>query len=486
MAKSDLLLLFFVSLALYLLGNWALAVTDPVECNYALTASEMVAANDWLSPRIYGNYWYDKPIFFYLELIAAFSVFGESDFAARFFPAVFSMLGLFLCYGFGTRLYGRRVGLTAALLMATSLEYWYVGHAIITDMTLFVFMSASLICFYLAYSEERPAFLYPAFFAAALAVLTKGPLGLCLPGLIIVLFLLWERNLRFLFSRHVALGFVLFLAVCSLWYLPMYLKHGSDFITTFFGLHNYLRATVSEHPRDNVWYYYTLIFVAGFLPWSLIGAKAFFHKIKELIRERHLPLPAASRERFLVVWALIVFMVFNAFATKYVTYTLPYMLPLALLMALHFAEHFESFLKKAAASGVVFIALLFLVASPLMEEHSGRPLVEMYETHARSGEAVYGFGRKPSTSFTYYSKRGLPELTSEERIEERAAEGGWALTDVTPKRAIEGVSPAESFLILVREDQAQDMKEQIGGSFTLLETRGKTALYRRNAADFIN
>ena len=61
---------------LYFWGNGALSVTAPVEVNYAQTAKEMLAAGDYLSPQIYGNYWYDKPIFFYWELIAAFSVFG--------------------------------------------------------------------------------------------------------------------------------------------------------------------------------------------------------------------------------------------------------------------------------------------------------------------------------------------------------------------------------------------------------------------------
>lgn len=65
-------------------GNHLLAITDPVESNYALTAKEMLAAGDFISPRIYGNFWYDKPIFFYWELLAGFQLFGVNEFAARF------------------------------------------------------------------------------------------------------------------------------------------------------------------------------------------------------------------------------------------------------------------------------------------------------------------------------------------------------------------------------------------------------------------
>ena len=64
MAKWQWLLLFLVSALLLFAGNGSLLVTDNVEANYALTAKEMVISGDWLSPQIYGHYWYDKPVFF--------------------------------------------------------------------------------------------------------------------------------------------------------------------------------------------------------------------------------------------------------------------------------------------------------------------------------------------------------------------------------------------------------------------------------------
>ena len=69
---------------LFFLGNWGIAITDPVESNYALTSKEMLAAGNYLSPQIYGNYWYDKPIFFYWEVIAAFKLFGVNEWVRVF------------------------------------------------------------------------------------------------------------------------------------------------------------------------------------------------------------------------------------------------------------------------------------------------------------------------------------------------------------------------------------------------------------------
>ena len=121
MERKDLLYLGAFALLLFLFGSWLMPVTDPVESNYVETAKEMIAAGDYLSPRIFGNYWYDKPILFYWELIAAFQLFGTSEFAARFFPAVFSVLNVLETYYFARKLYDRSTALVSAILFGLSL-----------------------------------------------------------------------------------------------------------------------------------------------------------------------------------------------------------------------------------------------------------------------------------------------------------------------------------------------------------------------------
>lgn len=81
--KHPYLTLLFVSLFLYLIGNQLLPVTDTAESNYALTAKEMVLSGDWISPQIYGHYWYDKPIFYYWELALSYTLFGFNEMASR-------------------------------------------------------------------------------------------------------------------------------------------------------------------------------------------------------------------------------------------------------------------------------------------------------------------------------------------------------------------------------------------------------------------
>ena len=205
------LTLLLLLCAMFFLGNGALSITDQVESNYVLTAKEMLASGDYFSPRIYGSYWYDKPAFFYWELIAAFSLFGTTDFAARLFPGIFASIGVFLTYAFGRQLYDARTGFFAAGILATSVGYWIAAKSVITDTTLFVFLNASLVFFYLGYTRDRRLY-YAAWISAACAVLTKGPVGIVLPGLIILMFLLVRRDIGEL-RRIKPLGLGLFVLV---------------------------------------------------------------------------------------------------------------------------------------------------------------------------------------------------------------------------------------------------------------------------------
>ena len=89
-------------------GNALIKITDPVESNYALTAMEMLQSGDYVSPRIFGNYWYDKPVLFSLgNSWPLFTLFGTTEFAARFSQSVFGLVGVVMAYGFASRLYDK-------------------------------------------------------------------------------------------------------------------------------------------------------------------------------------------------------------------------------------------------------------------------------------------------------------------------------------------------------------------------------------------
>lgn len=329
--------LFLTSFLGYMFFNQAIPITDPVESNYALTAKEMVLTGDWVSPRIYGNVWFDKPIFFYWLTALSFQLFGFSEWAARLAPALFAAVGVVLLYWFTSKTTTRRSALLATVIMGTSFEYILLAKLVITDMVFFVFNCAALGFFYLGYvkMDGTKRWYLAAYVGMALAVLTKGPIGALLPALVMLLVIMLQRNWAELKEMYLLSGVLLFAVVALPWYAAMYTLHGMEFINNFFGVHNYLRATVSEHPKDNVSYYYLAVFVLSMLPWSALAIKALIQGCKDL-RSQTSPLLL-----FLFLWIAAYSGFYSLMATKYLTYTFPILFPVAILTAIQLERMLE-------------------------------------------------------------------------------------------------------------------------------------------------
>lgn len=326
---------------------------DPDEPVYAETAREMLQFQDFISPRIYGDFWYDKPPMYYWLVAAAFKIFGFSEFSARFPSAFLAVSGAILVYLAGRKLFNERAGLLAALVLATSLEYFYLGNAAVTDMTLTFFLTAAL----LAFLHQKYYLLYGF---TALAVVTKGPVALFFCGVIVSLYLLVTGSLNKIKIMNVVRGSVLFALIALPWYVVMYSLHGMVFIDTFVGFHNVTRFLQPEHASGAVWYYYIPVLILGFFPWSSLLVQAFFTAIKEKGEYRN---PCV----FLMIWASVIFLFFSLSQTKLVSYTLPMYPPLALLTGYYFDKVWTEQRYKAlqCASGIFGIVAALLSAGLL-------------------------------------------------------------------------------------------------------------------------
>ncbi len=444
--KRNLVFLTLLGVALFLFANGHLAITDPVESNYTQTAKEMLLSGDYVSPRIFGNFWYDKPAFFYWELIAAFKVFGVTDFAARFFPAVFGVIGLWLTYFFARRLYDGTTALWAGVMLATSVGYWVISKSVITDATLFVFFNAVLVFFYLAYKGNNKNLYYLCYLFSGLAVLTKGPIGLLLPGLIVTVFIVLRRDFGEI-PRMKPLGFAIFFAVVALWYVPMYLLHGSDFINTFLGVHNYLRATVSEHPMWNVWWYYSVLFFLIFFPWGFVTLPP---KIYSIIRERRLP-RLDTDEQFLLVWALTINIFYQMMATKYTTYTMPSLLPISILAA-KFLRNRTTLLRRMFFGEIAFLViatLLVLVPNITAKNYSGKEVAATLNENVQAGDLVLSYGDY-KVSHPYYSNLDIYKVDRKKSIEANRPDGkSWNSKNVWPYWALEDIPQDRTVYMIV-------------------------------------
>lgn len=479
--------LLVVSIYICFLGGCFLAITDPVESNYVETASEMIRSGDYLSPRIFGNYWYDKPIFFYWELIAAFQLFGTNEFAARFFPSLFGVGGIFLTYGFTKHLYDKRTGFIAALILLTTVEYFYLSKAVITDMTLFVSYSATLMAFFIAYTEGKSRWYYAAYACAAISVLTKGPIGLLQPGLIILLFLCWRRDLKALLHIKLVSGLALFVVITALWYGPMYLLHGGDFVSQFLGVHNILRATVSEHPKFNVWYYYAVIFVLGFIPWVFTLPLAYrryaWNKtvpqaVRNLLAKRQGPAFSVNQQ-FLITWAVVIFVTYQGMATKYVTYTFPYMIPIAIGFAVFLKDRLKLVQYVTGACVVVYTILTFAVAMPLCQDASARDVAETVDAMATPDTAVVTYGGNYPVSFAWYSSFQAQRLEPKAKIPSMLPGGiGWNAKNIMPFLAIEDIPRQKPVLAIIHTKEEQHFLDAVPGPWIRVSQEDKWIIFQ--------
>lgn len=342
-------LIFIVALVCYLGGNHLLPITDPVESNYALTAKEMVLSGNFLSPQIYGHFWYDKPILIYWLIAFGYKMFGFADWVARMPSGVFAALSLAMLYQGIRRSSGRwHFALLTTVILGSSLMFWIVAHGIITDMLLLFATVGTMVNAYSALVEGRKGNICWAYAYAAIGVLAKGPVALVLPGLLLLIFAATQRSwsmVRTLFDWR---GILVFLSIGSPWYVYMYLTHGQAFIDGFIGLNNVTRALSSEHPRDNYWWYYLTIFIGASLPWTgavIYGMVAGWKRCH----------PAYV---YNMIFGIGTIVFYSLMATKYPLYTFISLVPFSVIAAIGTVKMLRSNVSRIRSLCIVIPTLL--------------------------------------------------------------------------------------------------------------------------------
>ena len=370
--------LFLLTVLSYGFYNAYLPITDPVESNYVLSAITMLKHNSWISPMIYDQVWYDKPPLTYWALMISYKLFGISDFTSRIPNTLIAGGSVALMYHLVYRIKeSKYIAVMSALLLFSALQFWYISHAVITDGFLFFFSLAIFGYSYLAFAKNDKYSMVKAYGAAALAVVTKGPVGIVLPGLILLLFIAirWftqkdnddyslNKDIKLLFNPF---GIFLFIILASPWYIAMYSIHGQEFISGFLGLHNMERALVSEHPKFNVWYYYLIIVPIALLPWT----PAVIYQLKRIKWKENFYLLGA-------IWFIVIVLFYSLVATKYITYTLPAIIPCIIWGAEAITNSFynkSTSFKYIVTIPLAIYVLLFLVASIVTPELNSVPLI---------------------------------------------------------------------------------------------------------------
>ena len=315
-AHLVILLMLGLTLFFFRLGDRPLWDTD--EGMHAATSKDMVISGDYITPRLNGESFYDKPVLFNWFAAAAMRVFGFTEFAARLPAALLGLGTVLLTYLFGRRMFNPTVGLLGGVALATGIEYIILSRTVVHDIALVFFMSLALYSFYSAFEGEQHRTIHLLVFYASLgfAVLAKGPLGLLLPGLIVGLFLLMTRRLAFLKEMKLGWGIVVFLLVAAPWYALIMLRN-PDYAGYFFLKQNVMNFISAEarHPRP--FYYYFHILLGGFFPWSFFLPLALIHGVRRRSEEY------GAARLYLLLWLGVVFVFFSMASSKLSPYILP-------------------------------------------------------------------------------------------------------------------------------------------------------------------
>jgi 4-amino-4-deoxy-L-arabinose transferase-like glycosyltransferase len=345
-------------------GNDVVPLTNPDEVFYAQTAKEMAQHGTWTIPYIFDQPQFEKPVLTYDFIRIGFLMFGDTPFAARFFPALLGLFGVLAAYLWARLVHeDDRKSWVGAVILMTSALYFCLSRSVFTDMIFTVFIFLSLAAFYAAY--HRPAWktagliLFHIF--AALAVLTKGPLGYVLPLLVVIIFLGVRRQLRFLLSKAFWTGVFILLLIAWPWYGLMLKRYDGAFIQEFFYNDHWRRLVEAEHLKNDTWYFYPASMLGCMFPWIIFVAVAFCSALLACIKRS-----ASTFQQFLLIWIAVVFIVFQTAHSKLVSYIFPLFPAMALLAADDFVDRVRRGCRTVLTMMIVTWGLCALIPVVLL------------------------------------------------------------------------------------------------------------------------
>ena len=351
------LFILVASLLLLLLPNGLYSAFDKDEPKYLEAAWEMVKSGDYITPYYNYEYRFDKPVLVYWLISAGYKLFGVNEFGGRLFVSLFGVLTVLLLFWWLKRREGEELAFVSSLVLLTSLDFMVMSSVAMPDIVLTFFIAASLISFFEGYLSRSKNWYRLAFLFSGFATLTKGPVGLALPGLIAVIFLILRRDLiKTLREIPWLSGFLIYFAVVLPWYGAVFLKHGRQFFMDFIVFHNIHRFTgkIPGHPTQ--WWYYLANYFWLYLPWSFIFPFALYRlfKSRESITEPVL--------NFSLVWFFTVVLFFQVAHTKLAHYLLPSFPAFAVIVGwylLRFRERIPYLITAFVFTGLAFAGLGF-------------------------------------------------------------------------------------------------------------------------------
>ncbi|HOM11856.1 MAG TPA: glycosyltransferase family 39 protein [Rubrivivax sp.] len=336
------LLVLFTVVWFASLGLRVLIHTD--EGRYAVLALEMARSGDWVTPRLNGLLYFEKPALQYWIGALAFKALGLSEFSARLWPGLAGFLTVLAVAFTAGRLWGRGNGVRAFAIAGSTTWIIANSHFLTLDAGLTLFLTLTLCAVLLAECTDatpaaRRRWIWAAWVAMAGAVLSKGLVGIVIPGAVLLLVSLWQRDFGLWRRMHLVSGGLILLALASPWFVLVSLRN-PGFAEFFFIHEHFARYLTQVHHHVGAWWYYLPVLLAGLLPWTsglpwLAGGG----------NSGTAPADTLAR-RTLLAWCGFVLVFFSASGSKLPSYILPMFPALALLLTLRLRDAGSAALRR--------------------------------------------------------------------------------------------------------------------------------------------
>lgn len=356
---SDVGWLSLAITALYIciIGIRPFAIPD--EGRYSEIPREMIDLGEYIIPHLNYVVYFEKPPLFYWLQTISLQLFGYNEWAARFPTMFMAVFGCLIVYLAGRKLFDRTTGLAASIVLATTLMHFIFSRSITLDMTLSVCLTASLLCFLVGKKYDigascRRNFMWGMYIFAALAVMTKGLIGIVFPAMIIGSWIIFCNQWQILKSVYLPSGLLIFLVLTVPWHIAVQLQY-PEFSWFYFMDQHFLRYATDSAGRSQAAWFFPVAFLIGFIPWITFLAQSIYY---------HFPRSWQNRSQdslFLILWAALIFLFFNFSNSKLIPYILPMFPPLALLVGDYLAKQWNTCFSRGFKLGCLAFCLIFII-----------------------------------------------------------------------------------------------------------------------------